>query len=106
MKVATLQSEKELWEIASFPVNPNFFWETSGGVLIHPTKMRTFHIFNALEILWNRKQFWSTHIKVTRSEAIANLFNELMNRPDRTEFMEQKLRKIAASVVKNKSRKK
>lgn len=98
------ESKEQAWKSVGkeHPVNPNFFWETSGGCQLHPKNMRTFHLFNALEILWHRKPFWSTHIMVLRSEAIANLFNELMNRADRTEYMEQKMRKIAQSVVKKK----
>jgi hypothetical protein len=106
--VATLQSKEQLWDgIGTFPVSPNFFWVTSEGRVLHPKDMRTFHLFAALQIVWRREKGWSNHIQYPRSKrmgrlygvALANLFNELLNRPDRTVYMEQKCREIAQLVV-------
>jgi hypothetical protein len=109
-KVATLQQSKsELWDHAGvresrYPVDPNFYWLTQTCDIIHPTAMNTPHLFNALKMIWNNvcpKQFrilpfrewggipqWDTEV---RRKAIRNLLNELMNRNDRTQGMNDAL---------------
>jgi hypothetical protein len=101
--VATLQSKEQLWDgIGTFPVSPNFFWVTSEGRVLHPKDMRTFHLFAALQIVWRREKGWSNHIQYPRSKrmgrlygvALANLFNELLNRPDRTVIWNRSAEKL------------
>lgn len=113
-KVATLQSKEQAWSgLGTHPVSPRIFWITSSGQKLHPTEMRTFHLFAALQIVWNNETGWAKHIEYDlakrvgrlHEKAVHNLLNELLNRPDRTDFMEVKLREISDSIGKKKSKK-
>lgn len=115
-RVATLQSKEQAWATLrnnKLPVNPNFYWIQHDCTPIHPTKMRTFHLFASLKMIWNNMV--PEHMRIQpyrkwggipqmdrgyRRQAVANLFNELMNRPDRTPGMEEAMREMAKHVAK------
>lgn len=117
--IATLQkateAEAEAFDsiaIKQYPVATNFFWITHTCDRLHPTEMATSHLFNALKMIWNNSvpermkippvREWGGIPKMDRAyrkAAVANLFNELMNRPDRTRGMEQALRTMAKHVA-------
>lgn len=97
----TLRSDK-------YPVDPNFRWVCMDTRVMRPQEMATHHLFNALKMMWNHNvpEDWIiqpfTHYpgvrkfpKGMRKAAISNLFNELMNRSDRTVGMESALRRMA-----------
>lgn len=107
MKVATLQSREAAWDsIQPLSVDSSFFWIQHNGEKIHPTEMKTTHLFNALKVVWNNSVSEEYQIDTARPwlpvwsktycrKAIANLFSELMNRIDRTELMNESLKQIA-----------
>jgi hypothetical protein len=116
-QVATLQQKEQAWELVGkrrHEVDSRFFWVTQTCDLIHPTQMHTSHLFNALKMMWNNSVQEQYQIvpyrkwggipqmeKHYKRKAIANLFAELMNRDDRTEGMNEALRKIAEYVTKH-----
>ena len=96
------RSEEEAWDF-KYPVDPNFFWQTQEGDIVHPSEMTTWHLFNCLRMIWNHTVRLDYRIHPYRRyrnidwpreqiyRAIQNLFNELMNRPDRAPRMEQEI---------------
>jgi len=110
-----LPSKAELWDrvttiprVDRFPIDSNFLWQTMEGELLRLPEMQTTHIWNSLKMIWNHRvaspykiipykeykgiEEWSAdHTKWT----VLNLYNELMNRSDRTPFMNECLRKMA-----------
>jgi hypothetical protein len=117
-KVATLQSKEQAWaDIGNYQLDPAFAWIQHNHVSVHPSKMRTAHLFNALRLISDDTQFW--HYKNTlelgrrnklpinyRRKAIANLFTELTHRPDLTQKMKDWLIYFAAEAVEKESSKK
>lgn len=118
MKIATLQQRAKAFDSPvlrnnTYPVNPKFFWVTQTCDLIHPTKMKTQHLFNALKMIWNNTmpekyriypmRQWGGVQKWPRGykkESIENLLAELMNRPDRTKGMDEALMTMAEHLRK------
>lgn len=121
-KVATLQSptdEEAAWDaigpgrIDLYPVDPNFRWTTMDCQTLKAQEMRTFHVFNSLKMMWNNLVPMQCRVgnfteykaipKIPRAHrryAIANLFNELMNRTDRTKGMDEALKTMAEHMHK------
>jgi hypothetical protein len=93
-----------------YPIDPNFRWVCQDTRQMAVTEMSTFHLFNALKMIWNHtvpERYWilprnpynlrGMH-RTYRQRAISNLFCELMNRADRTQGMDDALRQMAAHM--------
>lgn len=123
-KVATLQSESEEWGSEfdkvtnrhdTYPVDPAFRWVTTDRQILKPQEMNTLHLWNSLKIIWNHTipvpfrlmpykpyegiEKWS---RSSRKWAISNLFNELMNRTDRSKTIDAGLFQMAEHLIANK----
>lgn len=116
MKLATLQSKEDVWKHAGvredrYPVASNFRWITQDGTIMRVQDMHTSHLYNALRMLWNNTvprayvvppfnhQYKINIPRPDRKAAVANLFNELMNRNNLTPGMKADLEQMARYVV-------
>lgn len=111
----TSYRKEKLWKQANkkYKIDPDFYWITQTGDVMRPADMSTPHLFNALKMIWNNtvpKEFilqpfrkwggipqWK---KEHKRKAVANLFLELMNRPDRTKGMNDILAAMASHSLK------
>lgn len=119
-EVATLQQDKteakrQAWAaLNKYPVDPRFRWVTMDCQVLKAQEMRTSHLFNALKMIWNNSvdtqwiiQPYTEYTGVRkwkpeqRRFAVVNIFNELMNRPDRSKGMDDALRKMAEWAAKH-----
>lgn len=98
-----------------YPIDPNFRWLTMKREVLTPQEMSTPHLYNCLKMIWNHTippafrlipykpykgiEKWT---KKTRRWAITNLFNELMNRTDRSKWIDAGLFQMAEHLVANK----
>lgn len=107
-EIATLQSKENAWsKTRPYEVDEGFRWLTMDCRLLRPCEMATSHLFNSVKMMWNHmlpKQFqilpfteYKGVYQWTKGEtriAIKNLLHELMNRSDRTEGMNDALRRM------------
>lgn len=94
----------------SNPVDPNFRWQCQDGRIMRAQEMHTSHLYNSLKMLWNNtvprayvvlpfNHKYKVNIeRDQRRWAVGNLFNEIMNRTDRTPAMDEGLRQMAQAV--------
>jgi len=105
-----------------YPVDPNFRWVCMDTRVLTAGEMKTSHLFNALKMIWNHNVPEECMIqphteyrgarnwpKGHRKFAITNLYNELMNRVDRTvgmntalATMQEHLRKWGDKMLEDK----
>src|SRR6266436_216625 len=99
-----------------YPVDPDFIWQTQEGELLHPTEMSVFHLYHSLRMIWNHtvpveyrflpyKPYNYRAGRLQRKRAVANLFSELMNRPNRPKYMDDCLAVMAHYIIMSERKK-
>jgi hypothetical protein len=109
--------EKAKWWDAprvKYPTEKGYYWVTAEGEKLELHEMKTWHIFNALRMIWNHTVPYQYRLipykpytgidrwpKQSRRRHVRNLYTELCNRDDITKRMQKELETIARYLIEN-----